>query len=106
MAAAVSAALSAPPQQYHVQRRLARWRLYLRRFIPIGVCVGIVASLPLLDRYVLDDERGLHPGFLSLPPLLMIGALVLTWREMPRIEIPPWPRALSADAWPGNLAQR
>lgn len=105
MAAAVGAALSEPPQRYHEHRRMARWRLYLRRFIPIGVCVGIVAALPLLDRYVLSDERGLHPGFLSLPPLLMIGALVLTWREMPRIEVPPRPRPLPADAWPGNLAQ-
>ncbi|MFK7886371.1 MAG: hypothetical protein AB8G16_05840 [Gammaproteobacteria bacterium] len=100
MAAQIAAALSAPPQNYHRERRAARWRLYLRRFIPVFVCVAIVAALPLLDRLVLSDERGLHPAFLSLPPLLMIGALMLTWREMPRIEIPPRPRSLAANAWP------
>lgn len=105
MAGQVAAALSAPAGHYHRERRGARWRLYLRRFLPIVVCIAIVAALPLLDRFVLGDERGLHPGFLSLPPLLMIGALVLTWREMPRIEIPPRPGTLIDEAWPAPVPE-
>ena len=68
--------------------------------MPALTCLAIVASLPLLDIYVLDSGQAMHPGFLSLPPLLMVAAMLLTWRDTPRIELPPWPRPLAADAWP------
>lgn len=100
MAAGVDAFLARSPLDYHCAHRGARLRLYARRCVPILSCVLIVASLPLLDRYVLGDEAAMHPGFLSLPPLLMIAAFALTWRDTPRIEIPPWPRTLMATAWP------
>lgn len=100
MVDAVSSVLSQPPERYHRDHRARRWRIYGRRFIPAGVCVAIVGALPLLDRFVLGDGAQMHPGFLSLPPVLMIGALVLTWRDTPRIEIPPRPVPLDDTAWP------
>ena len=100
MAADVHQFLSRPPTDYQRQVGGRRRRLYLRRLVPVLTCVMIIASLPLLDRYVLGGDTAMHPGFLSLPPLLMIGAFALTWRDTPRIEIPPWPRALGAKAWP------
>lgn len=100
MVSGVDGFLRRPPADYHRLHRGARWRVYARRLVPALTCVLIVASLPLLDIYVLDSDRAMHPAFLSLPPLLMVAAMLMTWRDMPRIEIPPWPKPLADDAWP------
>ncbi|MEM6640563.1 MAG: hypothetical protein AAF610_11775, partial [Pseudomonadota bacterium] len=91
--------LGSPPEQYHASFSRRRWRVFLRRYIPVSVCLAVVAALPLIDRYLLDDTTELHPAFLSLTPLLMIGYMLLMWRDVPLFELPPRPRALPGDAW-------
>jgi len=89
--------LCAPPAAFHDAYRGARWRVTLRRSFPLLVCllvIGAAAAVPLLE---------LGPGsvyrmlIFNAPPLLMVWLFAM--RELPRIEIPPLPRRLLADAW-------
>jgi len=89
--------LAARPAVFHDGHRGARWRVTLRRGFPLLVCLLLIAAsaaVPLLE---------LGPGSVYLmlifnaPPLLMVWLFAM--RELPRIEIPPLPRPLLADAW-------
>ncbi|MEO1574916.1 MAG: hypothetical protein AAFU65_08145, partial [Pseudomonadota bacterium] len=96
----MSRVLSRPPGDYHAQHGRRRWWVFGRRYVPIGLCVAIVGALPLIDRYLIDEDTQLHPGFLSLPPVLMIAVMLLSWRDMPLFGFPPLPRRLADNAWP------
>ncbi len=95
----VARVLSQPPADYHRRHARRRWWVFGRRYVPIGMCVAIVGALPLVDRYVIGEDTTLHPGFVSLPPILMIAAMLMTWRDLPLFEFPPVPRRLPDRAW-------
>jgi hypothetical protein len=52
----------------------------------------------MLPRAALDDFSPLRMMMFNLPTLLL--ALAFSMQEMPRFEIPPWPRRLKDDDWP------
>jgi hypothetical protein len=85
------------PAQFHDRHRLARWRVALRRAIPIltPICTGIaVLVMPVF-------EFREHPGMwivLSQIPTALI-ALSFTTQDLARFEIPPWPRRSVATRW-------
>ncbi len=92
--------LSRLPAAFHRQHRLARWGVFARRGIPLAAIIALIAggiAIPSLD---LAQESVLRMLIFNSPPLLMI--LVFGMREVPRIEIPPLPRASAAPAW--NIA--
>lgn len=95
----MASVLSEPPAAYHARYGRRRWWVFGRRYVPIGMCVAIIGTLPLIDRFLLDENTPLHPGFVSLPPILMIAAMLMTWRDLPLFEFPPVPRRLSDNAW-------
>ena len=49
-------------------------------------------------RAALDDFSPLRMMLFNIPTLLL--ALAFSMQELPRFEIPPWPRRLDASAWP------
>ncbi len=85
--------------QYHAMHSKARWQVYLRRLQPVMVFVGILALMPISWFFVSSGTVSIHPLALGLTPLLMVGVVVLTAREIPVMEIPPTPKILAADAW-------
>jgi hypothetical protein len=89
--------LAEGPARFHPRWRAARWRAAARRGFPllaiILMCIA-AATVPLLD---LQDDSVLRMLVFQAPPLLLV--LFFGLGEMPRIEIPPWPRRLTATAW-------
>jgi hypothetical protein len=90
------------PAQFHDRHLLARWRVTLRRAIPIltPICTFIgVLVMPVF-------EFREHPGMwivLSQIPTALI-ALSFTTQDLARFEIPPWPRRSQATHWQTDQA--
>ena len=91
--------LSQPPERYHETHSNARWRVYTRRLQPVMVFVGILALMPLSWLLVSSGTMTIHPLALGLTPLLMVGVVMLTAREIPVMEIPAQPTPLPSKAW-------
>lgn len=91
--------LSQPPEQYHVQHQKSRWRVYIRRLQPVMLFLGILALMPISWLFVSEGGVQMHPLALGLTPLLMVGVVALTAREIPVMEIPPRPAPLNAETW-------
>lgn len=92
-------ALTNGPAAFHTAHKSARWRVWLRRLSPLVIIIAMLGSLPLLDRFVFDENTSMHPLALGLPNLLILAFLYLSRHEMPSIGIPPLPRPLKPDAW-------
>jgi hypothetical protein len=89
--------LGAAPAAFHAQFFGARWRVALRRGFPLLMCLGLIgasAAVPLLE---LGPGSVFRMLIFNAPPLLLVWLFAM--RELPRIEVPPLPRALPADAW-------
>jgi hypothetical protein len=90
--------LSQPPTTFHAQHTRARWGAALRRGIPLLTALGMIGGVSMLPRAALDDFSPLRMMLFNIPTLLL--ALAFSMQEMPRFEIPPWPRRLDDSAWP------
>jgi len=90
--------LAEPPARFHERFRFARYGVVLRRLIPTLTALGLIVGTLLLPRIAPEQD----PGFWLLLHYLPIGVLALafTLQELPRFEIPPWPRRLRAERWP------
>jgi hypothetical protein len=97
VAAHLARTMREAPGQFHDRHVLARWRVTLRRAIPIltPICTFIgVLVMPVF-------EFREHPGMwivLSQIPTALI-ALSFTTQDLARFEIPPWPRRSPATQW-------
>lgn len=89
--------LAEPPGQYHDRLVRARWEVTFRRAIPLLVCVGLIAASLAVPYLSLSEDSVFRMLIFNAPPLLL--ALFFSLREIPRIEIPPMPRRLTASAW-------
>lgn len=95
----LASTLTTPPSSYHSIHRKARRHVYIRRLQPVMVFVGILALIPISWFLVRDGGVSLHPLALGLTPLLMVGVVALTTREIPIMEIPRLPVPLNDSAW-------
>lgn len=89
--------LSEPPAQYHERLAGARWRVVLRRSLPllsITALVGASAAVPSLG---LAQDSTWRMLIFNAPPILV--ALGICLREIPRFELPTWPRRSMAPGW-------
>jgi len=91
--------LSRSPEHYQLTHAKARWQVYFRRLQPLMVLVGVLALMPISWLFVSSGTVSIHPLALGLTPLLMVGVVALTAREIPVMEIPPRPQVLPDDAW-------
>jgi hypothetical protein len=89
--------LSRPPDAFHADWRTARWGVFLRRTIPVATCVGLILAAAAVPYFGISEDSVIHMLLFNSPPLLLV--LFFSMREMPRIELPPLPRRLSAAAW-------
>lgn len=90
--------LSQSPAAFHERYVRARWGAALRRGIPTLTALGMIGGVSMLPRAALDDFSPLRMMLFNLPTLLL--ALAFSMQELPRFEVPPWPRRLDASAWP------
>jgi hypothetical protein len=88
---------SRPPADFHGRWHGARWRVTLRRAVPLLTGLGILAATPLIKLFSLDDESLVRMLIFHAPPLMLVGMFML--KEMPVIEVPPLPRPLIKRSW-------
>ena len=89
--------LAEAPARFHPRFFWARWGVVLRRLIPTFTAIGLIVGTLLLPKMSI----GADPGFwlaLHYLPIAVLG-LAFTLQELPRFEIPPWPRRLRAERW-------
>ena len=89
--------LAEAPGCFHDRHRRARWGVVLRRSLPTLTALSLLATVALLPRLGLDKIEGAWTLLYHVPTLLLAGAFML--QEMPRFEIPPWPRRSPAADW-------
>jgi hypothetical protein len=89
--------LAEPPGRFHERRAAARWGVALRRTIPLLTCVGLIAGAIAVPSLGLGQDSIFRMLIFHAPPLLLVVGICM--REMPRIEIPTWPRASNAATW-------
>lgn len=101
VAAHLAQVLAEPPARFHPRFRWARWGVVLRRLIPTLTAIGLIVGALLLPRIAPEQD----PGFWLLLHYLPIGVLALAFmlQELPRFEIPPWPRPLRAERWQADV---
>jgi len=82
------------PHDWHTRHRDQRRRVFVRRLKPFMALGAILAVMPIAW---LATSRGgieLHPLLLGITPLLMVGMIALSAREIPVMEWPPRPTPL------------
>lgn len=89
--------LAESPRQFHERWSARRWGVTCRRAIPLTVTVSLIGLAAAVPSMGLSDDSLLRMVMFQSPPLLL--GLVFCFRELPQIEIPPWPRALTQPSW-------
>ena len=95
-------ALAEPPAAFHQRLLVARWGVTLRRGVPLVGCLLLLAAAAAVSKLELASDSVFRMLIFNAPPLLLV--VFFSMREMPQIEIPPWPRALTAPAWRTSIA--
>jgi len=93
----LAATFAESPARFHERHRAARWRVTLRRAVPLLVCLALMAGAAAVPKLRLEQDAELRMLLFNAPPLLLIVMFCLP--EMPRIEFPPLPRRLNAPSW-------
>ena len=94
--------LAESPVRFHERWQVQRWRVTGRRAVPLLVTatlIGLAAAVPSMG---LSENSLARLVIFQTPPLLLV--LVFCFRELPQIEIPPWPRRLTQQSWADALA--
>jgi len=96
-AAHLARVVSEPPSRFHDRHRLARWGVVARRGIPTLTAGSMVVGALLLPRLTDASHSGLWLALHYVP----IGLLAVSFslQELPRFEIPPWPRRPRGSGW-------
>ncbi len=89
--------LAEPPQRFHERLRRQRWGVTLRRATPLLGGLAMLLAAAAVPKIDLAEDSVLRMLIFHAPPLLLVAFFCL--REMPRIEIPPLPRAPTAPHW-------
>jgi hypothetical protein len=96
-AAHLARTLAEPPAAFHERWFAARWGVFFRRGIPTFTAITLLLALAALAHLDGDRAPGLWMVLYHVPTLLV--ALSFCLQELPRFEIPPWPRRPRAAAW-------
>jgi hypothetical protein len=97
-AAHLARTFAEPAARFHERAARARWRVAARRALPLAAAAILIAIGAACTRLRLQDDATVRVLLMSSPPILMI--LFFSLREVPRLEIPPAPRASNAGSWP------
>lgn len=89
--------LAAPPTDWHARHRAARWGVFLRRGIPSFTAIGLVGAVVMPASLDWKPDTATMLLLYHVPTLIVAVSFML--QELPRFEIPPWPRRLKAARW-------
>jgi hypothetical protein len=89
--------LAESPRSFHERLLWARWGVAFRRGIPLLGAIGLTAGAAAVPYLGFAQDSAARMIIFNAPPLLM--ALCFCMQEMPRLEIPPLPRASRANSW-------
>lgn len=93
----LAASLAAPPSAWHADHRGARWGVFLRRGIPGFTAIGLVVAV--VTPASLDWKPSTITMLLLYHVPTLVVALSFMLQELPRFELPPWPRRLRGEQW-------
>ncbi len=93
----VARTLEEPPSAFHHRCAAARWGVVARRSLPLVFSLVLMTLALMLPRLHIAADSSLRMLIFNAPPLLLV--LVFSLRELPRIEIPPLPRAAQSLSW-------
>jgi hypothetical protein len=96
-AAHLARTLGEPPARYHERLAAARRGVFLRRGIPTFTALLLFGGVGLLSQFMPDLPMGAWVAMYHVPTVIVAVAFVL--QELPRFEIPPWPRPLQGADW-------
>jgi len=102
-AAHLARTLAEPPSAYHDRLRAARWGVFFRRGIPTWNALALVALALMTARFRHELPVAMWVALYHVPTLFVAASFLL--QEMPRFEIPPWPRRLRAASWRDPAAE-
>jgi membrane-bound inhibitor of C-type lysozyme len=100
MMAHVAQTLAETPARFHERLVAARWRVVLRRAIPLVISLLLIGGAFATSSLHIAEDSQLRMLVLNAPPVLLV--LFFCMREIPSIEIPPVPRRLKAAEWQMN----
>lgn len=96
-AAHLAQTLAEPPSRFHERWNAMRWRVTVRRGVPLVVTAGLIGIAAAVPSMGLSENSLLRMVIFQSPPLLL--GLVFCLRELPTIEVPPWPRPPAQPTW-------
>ncbi len=85
--------LDKSPERFHRDHLRARWRVTFQRAIPMLIGVALLAATPAIRFLDMDSNSILRMLIFHAPPMMLVGFFLM--REMPRLEIPPFPRTIA-----------
>jgi hypothetical protein len=94
--------LAEPPPRFHDRLRAARIGVFFRRGIPTFTAVGLFGAVGLLSAFFDEIPMTVWVPLYHVPTVIVAISFLL--QELPRFEIPPWPRALTMPSWHGVRA--
>jgi hypothetical protein len=97
LVAHIASVLSQPPTAYHTDFWQQRWQVTARRAVPLLATFGLIGVGLLATKIPWVHGSALQMLVFNSPPLLLIA--LFSMRELPRIEIPRWPRASDLASW-------
>ncbi len=89
--------LAEPPARFHERLAAARWRVAVRRCVPLLAALGLIALSFVVTSMDFARDSVWRMLIFNAPPILL--ALGVSLQELPRFEWPRWPRASEAASW-------
>lgn len=89
--------LAEPPARFHERLAAARWRVAVRRCVPLLAVLGLIAMSFVVTSMDFARDSIWRMLIFNAPPILL--ALGVSLQELPRFEWPRWPRAPKAASW-------
>lgn len=89
--------LAEPPSRFHERLAAERWRVALRRCLPLAAVLALVGASFAVTQLSLAQNSVVRMLIFNAPPILLAVGVCL--QELPRFEWPRRPRPLEAAAW-------
>lgn len=96
-AAHLAATLAEPPAQFHARLAAARWKVAVRRCVPLLTVAALIGASLAVPSFEIAKNSVFRMLIFNAPPLLL--ALGLCLQELPRFELPRRPRPSTAQSW-------
>lgn len=97
VAAHLAQSLAHPPAEWHARHRGARWGVFFRRGIPSFTAIGLIVAVTMPASLDWKPATATMLLLYHVPTLVVAVSFML--QELPRFELPPWPRRLKGERW-------